>query len=74
MRGKIKRGLPLERTISLIGISTPQLGGPNKSHEAYANEARDFLRKKYNTLQIEFYIEQKPHYGRVISNGEDLTE
>ncbi len=36
LRGKIKKGLALQRTIFLIGVSTPQLGGPDNPDEPYA--------------------------------------
>ena len=44
LRGKVKRGLPLERTIYLIGIQAPQLKGPGMTHDAFAFEAREFVR------------------------------
>lgn len=59
LRGPIKKGLPLERTIYLIGIETPKLGNSKELDQPFAFEAREFLRKSYNTKEIEFRIECK---------------
>lgn len=76
LRGKIKKGLPLQRTIYLIGVTTPQLGGPDHPDDPYAFQAREFLRERFNAKAVEFVIEHKApgrkEFARVMVDGEDV--
>jgi len=58
----------------MMGIEVPQLGSAEVPHERYALEALELLRTKCVAKKVEFFIEQKPHYGRVLFEGDDLAE
>jgi len=75
-----KTGPPLEKTLRLYGISAPDLADierPDRKEEAFAYEAREFLRKKLIGKQVFFYTEYKigdREYGRVIVDDVDIAE
>ena len=77
LRGKIKKGLPMEKTIFLNGIEVPELKSPGHPHEPWAFEAREFVRCAYNTKQIRFFIEHKKGktpFCRAEVEGQDIAE
>ena len=75
-----KTGPPLEKTLRLYGIQAPALADierPDRKEEAFAYEAREFLRKKLVGKQVFFYTEYKigdREYGRVLVDDVDITE
>ena len=76
LRGKVKKGLPLEKVLRLIAIKTPQLGLHQEPDEPWAFEAREFLRTAFLGLPVDFYIEHKrfgKEYGRIIVEGKDIA-
>ena len=72
-----KNGLPLEKTIYLIGISTPLLSLTGETpEEPFGYQAREVLRKSYLTHKVEFFIEQMVgthEYGSIVDNGVDIA-
>ena len=59
LRGKIKKGLPMEKLVILNGIECPEIKTAGKTHDPWAVEAREFVRTSYNTKQVRFWIERK---------------
>lgn len=74
-----KEGIPLEKTLYLVGLKAPTLADPERQikEEPYAYEAREFLRKKLIGKQVFFYTESKvgdKEYGRIIVDDQDIAE
>jgi staphylococcal nuclease domain-containing protein 1 len=78
LQGKIgKSGLPLEKRLRLIGLTSPSLAhnAEGEDHEL-GIEAREFLRKILIGKEVEFDIEttiNKQEFGRVLLNGKDVA-
>ena len=60
------------RKIRLIGINTPELARDGKSAQAFALEARDFLKQLIqsakNNIQLVYGIERKDKYKRTLAH------